>query len=205
MSNTVKINLVDRSGRKYLNAAERRRFIDTACAAPVPAVQIFALTLVYTGCRISEALALRYCDVDINNACLRFKTLKRRREVWREVPVPPDFVRAIELVHSVRAIELVHSVRAVQSRSRGVNRRLWTFNRATASRYVKGLMTGADIKGPQASAKGLRHAFGVAAVESGVPLPTIAAVLGHAQITTTAIYTTAVGTEARTFLSRMWM
>ena len=196
MSNAVKINLVDRSGRKYLNAAERRRFIDTACAAPVPAVQTFALTLVYTGCRISEALALRYCDVDIDNACLRFKTLKRRREVWREVPVPPDFVRAIELVHSVRA---------VQSRSRGVNRRLWTFNRATASRYVKGLMTGADIEGPQASAKGLRHAFGVAAVESGVPLPTIAAVLGHAQITTTAIYTTAVGTEARTFLSRMWM
>ena len=88
MSNTVKINLVDRSGRKYLNATERRRFIDTACAAPVPAVQTFALTLVYTGCRISEALALRYCDVDIDNACLRFKTLKRRREVWREVPVP---------------------------------------------------------------------------------------------------------------------
>ena len=196
MSNTVKINLVDRSGRKYLNAAERRRFIDTACAAPVPAVQAFALTLVYTGCRISEALALRCCDVDIDNACLRFKTLKRRREVWREVPVPPDFVRAIELVHSVRA---------VQSRSRGVNRRLWTFNRATASRYVKGLMTGADIEGPQASTKGLHHAFGVVAVESGVPLPTIAAVLGHAQISTTAIYTTAVGTEARTFLSRMWI
>ena len=35
-------------------------------------------------------------------------------------------------------------------------------------------------------------------------LPTIAAVLGHADIATTAIYTTAVGVEARDFLTRMW-
>ena len=37
--------------------------------------------MVFTGCQISEALALRYCDVDIDNAYFRFKTLKRRREV----------------------------------------------------------------------------------------------------------------------------
>ena len=77
--------------------------------------------------------------------------------------------------------------------------------RATGSRHVNGLMSNAAVRGPQASAKGLRHAIGMAVVEAGAPLPTIAAVLGHAQITTTAIYTTAVGTEARTFLSRMWM
>ena len=39
---------------------------------------------------------------------------------------------------------------------------------------------------------------------AGVPLPTIAAVLGHANIATTAIYTTAVGVEARGFLAKMW-
>ena len=39
---------------------------------------------------------------------------------------------------------------------------------------------------------------------AGVPLPKIAAVLGHADIATTAIYTTAVGVEARGFLARMW-
>ena len=65
-------------------------------------------------------------------------------------------------------------------------------------------MERAGIAGPQACPKGLRHAFGIAAVEAGVPLPTIAAVLGHADISTTAIYTTAVGIEARTFLARMW-
>ena len=46
--------------------------------------------------------------------------------------------------------------------------------------------------------------YGVAAVTASVPLPTIAAVLGHASLTTTAIYTTAIGAEAREFVSRVW-
>ena len=38
---------------------------------------------------------------------------------------------------------------------------------------------------------------------AGVPLPTIAAVLGHASLTTTAIYTIAIGAEARELVSRV--
>lgn len=62
-------------------------------------------------------------------------------------------------------------------------------------------MAAAGIEGPQASAKGLRHAFGVAA---DVPLPTVAAMLGHASLTTTAICATATGAEAGEFVARMW-
>ena len=46
--------------------------------------------------------------------------------------------------------------------------------------------------------------YGVAAVAAGVPLPTVAAVPGHASLTTTAIYTTATGAEARELVSRGW-
>ena len=46
--------------------------------------------------------------------------------------------------------------------------------------------------------------FGVAAVTAGVPLPTIAAVLEHASITTPTIYTTAIEAEARDLVSRVW-
>ena len=62
----------------------------------------------------------------------------------------------------------------------------------------------AGIAGPQATPRGLRHAYGVAAVQAGVPLTTIAAVLGHADISTTAIYATAVGAEARELVARVW-
>ena len=55
---------------------------------------------------------------------------------------------------------------------------------------------------PSAAAAGC--SLGVAAVTAGVPLPTIAAVLEHASITTPAIYTTAIGAEARVLVSRVW-
>ena len=65
-------------------------------------------------------------------------------------------------------------------------------------------MADAGVEGPQACSKGLRHGFGIAAVAAGVPLPTVAAALGHANLQTTAIYTTAADLEARDFLARMW-
>ena len=60
----------------------------------------------------------------------------------------------------------------------------------------------AGIEGPQASARGFRDADRVAAVAAGVPLPTLAAVLGRASLSTTAIYTTAIGAEARGLVAR---
>ena len=81
---------------------------------------------------------------------------------------------------------------------------LWPFTGPTASRHVAALMRTAGVEGPQACAKGLRHAYGVAAVAAGVPLPTVAAVLGHAHLTTTALYSTAIGAETRELVARMW-
>jgi site-specific recombinase XerD len=56
-------------------------------------------------------------------------------------------------------------------------------------------MDEAGLDGPQASPKGLRHGFGVQAVSAGIPLSLVHKWLGHAQLTTTAIYANAVGEE----------
>ncbi|WP_296583951.1 tyrosine-type recombinase/integrase [Xanthobacter sp.] len=55
-----------------------------------------------------------------------------------------------------------------------------------------------------ASPKGLRHAFGVHAVRSGVPLILVQKWLGHEDIATTAIYTNVLGPEEREIAERMW-
>ena len=94
--------LVDARGRKYLTTEERTRFLAAVRAHRQPTVQTLARTLALTGCRVSEALALRPCDVDLEAAELRIATLKRRREHWRAVPVPEDLVHELELVHRVR-------------------------------------------------------------------------------------------------------
>ena len=65
-------------------------------------------------------------------------------------------------------------------------------------------MARANIRGLQASPKGLRHGFGVHAVQSGVPLNLVQKWLGHAQLSTTAIYTNAVGPEEYAIAEKMW-
>ena len=173
----------------------RRRFLESAVRAPRPADQTFALTLTHTGPRVSEALAVRPIDVDLEAASIRIQTLKRHAERWREVPVPPE-----ELL---RVLEFVHALRSTPAKA--ASKPLWPWSRATAHRRIVRIMADARIEGSQACPKGLHHAYGhIAAVAAGVPLPTIAAALGHANLQTTAVYTTAAGLKARDFLARMW-
>ena len=87
--------LVNGKGRKYLTGDERDRFVAAARADPRPAVQTFAATLAHTGARISEVLAIRAGDVDVESSEVRIATLKRRREHWRSVPVPEDLMGSV--------------------------------------------------------------------------------------------------------------
>ena len=74
----------------------------------------------------------------------------------------------------------------------------------TGWRAVHAVMEAAGLDGPQASPKGLRHGFGVAAVSAGIPLNLVQKWLGHAQLTTTAIYANAVGAEEKDIARKMW-
>jgi site-specific recombinase XerD len=74
----------------------------------------------------------------------------------------------------------------------------------TGWRAVHDVMTSARLEGPHASPKGLRHGFGVAAASAGIPLNLVQKWLGHAQLTTTAIYANAVGAEEKEIARRMW-
>ena len=181
MNASANTTLIDQHGRKYLTADERQRFLAAVRAHPKPAVQTLARMLALTGCRVSEALALRACDVDLDAAEIRIETLKRRRAHWRAVPE--------DLVHE---LELVHRVRRAQASPRGRSAQLWHITRQGAHRQVSALMRSAGVAGPQACPRGLRHSWGVAAV------------LGHADLSTTAIYATAIGAEHRELVARVW-
>jgi integrase/recombinase XerD len=72
------------------------------------------------------------------------------------------------------------------------------------ARCARCVMVAAGLDGPHASPKGLRHGFGVAAVSAGIPLNLVQKWLGHAQLTTMAIYADAVGEEEQSIAARMW-
>lgn len=182
--------------RKYVTPAERLDFL-CATEAMRPCVRTFCETLAYAGCRISEALALTADRVDMSDGVLIFESLKKRRKgVFRAVPMPPDFLERLCFVHDLRTIQL--------RPDRGRSVRLWKWSRATAWRRVAEVMRAAGISGLHATPKGLRHGFGIKAVTSDVPLNMAQKWLGHARLSTTAIYTNATGPEEKLIAQRMW-
>lgn len=178
--------------RKYLTPAERARFIEAAKTCPRSELRTLCLTLAYTGCRISEALALTAGSIEPEAGFIAFRSLKKRRKVAiREVPVPPELLRELEAAHGIANTD--------------PGARLWPLCRSRAWQLVKAVMKDAGIApGVHATPKGLRHGFGLHAIRSGVPLNLVQRWLGHARMETTAIYLQAMGSEEREIAARMW-
>ena len=82
--------LYDHDGhRKYLTPAERDAFLKATDDADVREIRTFCATLAYTGCRISEALALTADRIDMKDGAIVIESAKKRqRGVYRPVPVP---------------------------------------------------------------------------------------------------------------------
>lgn len=131
-------SLYSRDGqRKYLTPSERARFLAAAANRP-PTIETLCLTLVWTGCRISEALDLTRADLDVDDGIVAVRCLKKRRPgIVREVPVPSDYLASLLDVHPPGP----------------PHERLWGIARNTAWRYIKDVMQDAGIVGVAASPK----------------------------------------------------
>ncbi|ATQ43133.1 tyrosine-type recombinase/integrase [Caulobacter mirabilis] len=176
-----------RGQRKYLTGDEGRRFLAEAAKAD-PLTRALCRVLATSGCRISEALELSPSRLDRERGHIVFRTLKRRRLVFRAVPIPPAMMAEL--------VDLAHRL--------GPDERIWPWCRQTGWRRIKRVMTTAGITGGQAMPKGLRHRFGVRAAEHDVPTALTQRWLGHASPRSTVIYQQAVGDEERSFAARLW-
>jgi len=157
--------------------------------------KLFLLTLLWTGTRVSECLALTAASFQLQSGIVSVVTLKRRCPVVREVPVPDALVEALN-----REFGLSRR----QSQPRLTRKRLWGFSRWTAWRLVKAVMTEAGISGCSACPRGLRHGFGAGAVQAGIPVTLLQRWLGHARLETTAIYANLSGPEERDIAGKFW-
>jgi integrase len=146
--------------------------------------------------RISEALALTPRHFDFSAGVVIVESLKkRRRGVFRAIPIPPELL--IELDH-------VHAIRECGCDPGRSMTRVWSWCRTTAWHHVKACMAEAGISGRQAMPKGLRHGFGVGVLQSGVPINLLKKWLGHSRLSTTEIYAEAVGAEEQAIAGRFW-
>src|SRR5215217_7038854 len=136
-SPAARTGLHDTKGHRfYLTAAERAAFLVAAQHFPRE-VRTLCVILHDTGCRVSEALALTADRVDFSGKAVVFETLKKRkRGVFRTVPVPDATLDLLAVVHGLR------------ERKKGKQKpdALWPWSRATAWRRVLEVMDAAKIK-----------------------------------------------------------
>ena len=180
--------------RKYVNHAERQRVLAVMERLERERA-LFSLLLAWTGGRVSEVLDVRASSFQIERNIVALRTLKRRKPHVREVPIAPGLMEAIDRQFGLREL---------QRNPETANKRLWNFCRVTAWRYVKGAMLEAGVVGRPACPRGLRHGFGVGTLQALVPLNMVQKWMGHARISTTAIYADASGDEEADFAARFW-
>ena len=189
--------LFDFSGnRKYLTTAEWQSFLNAADDFE-PLTRSFCAVVAHTGARISEVRALTANSIDTASGTIIFECLKRRRRgIFRAVPVPGSLIELLEDVHRISAR---------RADSILCKHRLWPWCRTTAWSRVKEVCAKAGVPEYIAMPKSFRHSFGVrGAAQAGVPLGTMRKWLGHSRLETTAIYTDAMGPEERLLAERMW-
>ena len=199
------MRLFDDDGKRlYLTADERSRFLK-ASADEDRDDRLFCRLLHYSGCRPSEALELTPERISLDERAVVFRSLKKRkkdlrgrtkRPQFRTVPLPERLIEELDLVFNLR-----RKRKAAERRER-----LWPMSRTTAWRLVQRVMGRASIEGPQASAKGLRHGFGIAMLSGDKPLPlnVLRDLLGHTDTKTTEIYLQAIGDERRNLVMQAW-
>ena len=203
MLNMSEMRLHDTQGnRLYLNTEERAAFLVAARRQPARD-RTLCETLHWTGCRPSELLEITPARIDLSGGTIAIRSLKKRRDaaghqktVFRTVPVPPEFLDTLNTAHGIRE---------AQKSRRKATAPIWDLSRVRIWQIAKRIMIDAGIPdAPHRSPKGLRHGFGVNATVQGVPLHMLQRWLGHAQLSTTAIYADAVGKEEQDIASRMW-
>lgn len=181
--------------KKYLSETELDAFRAANRVLPPPA-RAYNLALLYTGARRCEALWMEKRHVDIATGEIILLTLKKRRLAGgaaaprppRRVPVPDELIDALDMAFNLRKGKR--------------DERLWNVTPRTANRWTGYALERAGLDGH--SIKSLRHTFGVRATMRGVPITTIADLMGHADIQTTAIYATPLGDEKASMVRRMW-
>jgi len=143
-------------------------------------------TLVFTGCRIGEAVQLRRQDVDSKRRVVVIKQLKKREEFQRVVPVPSSLYWEIMNYYLERTVEVkIFNISIRQARNI-----VYSFT----ERYLKKKVR------PHA----IRHSYAVAVLKATKNLEAVRRLLGHRDYMTIKVYLDLTQEDLEQELSRLF-
>jgi integrase len=145
---------------------------------------------VYTGLRVSELLALRWCDIDLKDGGIQVRNQLSRKGKLVE-PKTPKAVRRVPLAPRLVALLTKHKLASAHSNdtdfvfvsksATALNSRNVVTRGFEPAREVAGL---ADLE-PKITFHDLRHAFASIMIERGMTSIDLATVMGHRDSRTT--------------------
>jgi site-specific recombinase XerD len=141
--------------------------------------QAIVLTLRHTGLRVSELCALRLPDVELGERKGSVTVRAGKGAKYRVVPLNVDARRAIMAYLTVRP--------AVTDDHLFIGQRRDGLRPAAVEDLVRKYARLAGLA--DVTPHTLRHSFGKGLLDAGTDLVTVAALLGHSRLETTAIYT----------------
>ncbi len=185
---TVESPKLRRTLPKYLRLDEVRRLLEQPdMRTPMGLRDKAILELLYsTGMRVSELLDLRAGDLEMRMGCVRCIG-KGNKE--RLVPVGRKALEAVEQYLRGGRPELLRLKRqGPASPFLFINRMGGRLSRVSAWKLLAAYGRRAGLKSPLTPHK-LRHSFATHLLEGGADLRSVQLMLGHADISTTQIYT----------------
>ena len=149
-----------------------------------------------TGVRASEAINVRFGDIDPYQKTLRVVTLKkdrhkkpgrkRLRKHERIIPLPDDLTAELIIYGNERGLKYEDLI--------------FPFTRSTLFRKVKKACFKANIWDERAHPHTFRHSFAIHLIKNRVPITVVQRLLGHSSIENTAIYLAVIQQEAEVFV-----
>lgn len=152
------------------------------------------LTLIYSaGLRVSEAARLKLCDIDFDRATLIVRNGKGKKD--RCLPLSVVVAKGLQIyLKEYQPVTFVLNAH--------------TKGKAYSTRSIQAVMAQARHKAgieKNASVHSLRHSFATHHLEFGTNLVTLQALMGHAKIETTLIYTQLLSQQTHTVKSPLDM
>jgi len=140
-------------------------------------VHLLALVLLDTGCRVTEALTLRVCDVDLENLLVRLDGKGRKQRI-----VPFSFTLRKAVHRFVTDFKLKPDALLLATREGGFVRRM------SALRSMKLLCEQLGFTAPARTLHAFRHSFAIFYLRRGGSVFHLQKVLGHSSLEMTRRY-----------------
>jgi len=151
---------------KRLEKNEVRRLLIAMTGQSRDVAEFLALT----GARVSEALAVTGFDIDTQTGTVRIRTLKNP-------------------AHPVRRISIGREYAERLVKDRLPEDRVFGITRQAVHKAMKKAAKIADVDSRRAHPHAIRHGWAIANAEQNCPTAVLQALLGHASLDTTTVYT----------------